>query len=166
MGLSGERSRSGAGAEGLAARRTGRQGRPWQRAARAARPRGLPQATPPGALIPQEHPKPEGHPTSRMQVRGWKLLAEPAGRRTGQRYPRLGHPKGGTPSWLPRAPQSQTSRALNAREYLCSGSGTVREIATACNCLLGASNNSKVCICLKHHFKLPPDDRFLPYLGK
>ncbi|XP_029890870.1 homeobox protein Nkx-3.1 [Aquila chrysaetos chrysaetos] len=70
MGQSGDRGRSGARAESLAARRTGSWGRPRRRATRAAQPWGLPQGTPPGVLIPQEHPQPkaEGHPTRRTQM--------------------------------------------------------------------------------------------------
>lgn len=63
MGLSGEHGQSRVREEVLAARRMGNQ--------------GLPQGTPPGALVPQEHPQPS--PRMRTQVRGWEDPAEPWG---------------------------------------------------------------------------------------
>lgn len=59
-GLSREHGQSRVREEVLAARRMGS--------------RGLPQGTPPGALVPQEPPQPS--PTMRTQVRGWKDPAE------------------------------------------------------------------------------------------
>lgn len=140
-----EHGQSVARAEGLAAQRTGSQGQPWRRAARAARPQGLRQGTPLGALVPQEHPqpKPQGHPTRWTQVR---KRVEAPGRgcwpRNRAATSRLASAEGQEPERPPQAPQSQITPALNTGERPCFSRGKARETATARRPSAGASGNS------------------------